>query len=395
MKAVALFGVFVVAKLAILAGRPIQLSGWDAHRVLLAGRAGRACVFALLDGAVRRQWFGWILYGAVVLYVAINVPIALVLSSPLTWPMLGAAGGALSDSIKHHATPRNLALMSLVAVAGVALPLLLRRVRLQASWRAGDSRAAGRAARPAGEFAGRYYRARSQRNHGAGHHCSAAALRARAADSSRDEHWRTSPMDVSSASEDLSRLARRRGGPQCGPGLLESAGAQYLQPYGASQDPMPNLSELAVRAGLRKRLCGLPGKHQGALFVLCARYPAMDTETESYARIATPSLAAGLREAGYRTALFHSGRFMYLGMEAVVANRGYEVLEDAGAIGGHHESSFGVDEPSTVRRALAWIDSLARAASVSSSLICRSPGIILMTRPRPAHFPSERSRIAI
>ena len=51
---------------------------------------------------------------------------------------------------------------------------------------------------------------------------------------------------------------------------------------------------------------------------------------------------------------------MYLGMKAVVENRGFEVLEDAGAIGGHHESSFGVDEPSTVRRALAWIDSLPR-----------------------------------
>jgi arylsulfatase A-like enzyme len=46
-------------------------------------------------------------------------------------------------------------------------------------------------------------------------------------------------------------------------------------------------------------------------------------------------------------------------MEAVVANRGYEILEDAGAIGGHFESSFGVDEPSTVNRALAWIDSIA------------------------------------
>jgi lipoteichoic acid synthase len=67
-----------------------------------------------------------------------------------------------------------------------------------------------------------------------------------------------------------------------------------------------------------------------------------------------------LNTAGYRTALFHSGRFMYLGMQAVIKNRGFEVLEDAGAIGGNYESSFGVDEPSTVRRALAWLDSLPR-----------------------------------
>ena len=47
---------------------------------------------------------------------------------------------------------------------------------------------------------------------------------------------------------------------------------------------------------------------------------------------------------------------MYLGMEAVVRDRGYQTLEDAGDIGGHHSSSFGVDEPSTVERILHWID---------------------------------------
>jgi arylsulfatase A-like enzyme len=84
----------------------------------------------------------------------------------------------------------------------------------------------------------------------------------------------------------------------------------------------------------------------------------MDTDQESYARITTPAIAAVLKATGYHTALFHSGRFMYLGMEAVVQNRGYDVLEDAGEIGGNRQSSFGVDEPSTVRRALGWIDSL-------------------------------------
>jgi phosphoglycerol transferase MdoB-like AlkP superfamily enzyme len=102
-----------------------------------------------------------------------------------------------------------------------------------------------------------------------------------------------------------------------------------------------------------------PESIKGFFAVLCSRYPAMDTEAESYGRITTPSIAAALKQNGYRTALFHSGRFMYLGMEAVVENRGYEVLEDAGAIGGNRESSFGVDESSTVRRTLAWIDSLA------------------------------------
>src|SRR5262249_32634304 len=63
---------------------------------------------------------------------------------------------------------------------------------------------------------------------------------------------------------------------------------------------------------------------------------------------------------GYRTGLFHSGRFMYLGMDAVVRSRGFDTLEDAGDIGGDHDSSFGIDEPSTVRRILRWIDASPR-----------------------------------
>jgi len=47
-------------------------------------------------------------------------------------------------------------------------------------------------------------------------------------------------------------------------------------------------------------------------------------------------------------------------MEAVIRRRGFEVLEDAGDIGGNHESSFGVDEPATVDHALTWIDSIPR-----------------------------------
>jgi arylsulfatase A-like enzyme len=45
-------------------------------------------------------------------------------------------------------------------------------------------------------------------------------------------------------------------------------------------------------------------------------------------------------------------------MNAVVQGRGFDPVEDAGAIGGNFNSSFGVDEPATVERMLAWIDSL-------------------------------------
>src|SRR5207244_9768147 len=128
----------IIAKLAMLAGRPIQLSGW-APLAYFWQDLIVALAFALLDSLPSRlrtsEVPGWLLYGAAIAYVAINVPVARVLSSPLTLPMLGATRGALSDSIKHHATAANLSLMFLVLASGNALPLLLRpavaRFRLQ------------------------------------------------------------------------------------------------------------------------------------------------------------------------------------------------------------------------------------------------------------------------
>ncbi len=359
MRALALLGVFIVAKLIILMGRPIELSGWTPiayfwQDLLVAG------TFALFDRAIGREWFGWVIYGAAVGYVAINVPVALVLSSPLTWPMLGAAGGALSDSIRHHATPRNLAAMSAVVAAGIALPLLLRRV--------GPKRQRsliipvllfvllGPLATSRVETLGRGRNAIMALATTA-----LPRIYARASDVEPHEQWRASPFGVHSTGEDLSRWKGAAADRNVVLVSLESTGAQYLQPYGASRDPMPNLTDLARSALVFERAYAVyPESIKGLFSVLCARYPAMDTASESYAQVTTPSLAAVLKGAGYRTALFHSGRFMYLGMEAVVANRGYEILEDAGAIGGHFESSFGVDEPSTVSRALTWIDSLAQ-----------------------------------
>jgi phosphoglycerol transferase MdoB-like AlkP superfamily enzyme len=361
MRALALFGVFAIAKLAVLAGHPVRLSLWTPiayfwQDILVA------LTFSLLDFAIGRRWFGWTLYSAAVSYAAINVPIARVLSSPLTWPMMSAAGGALSDSIKHNATPANLALMALTAAAGIALPRIVHRFQVQnvialiipaltvvllgpfatsQIERIGMDRNAIMALATTG----------------------LPRLSARPADVSVKEDWRASPVGAESNGngDDLSQWRGAAAGRNVVLIVLESAGAEYLRQYGASYDPMPNLSELARTALIFENAYAVYPESIKALFsILSSRYPAMDTETESYARILTPSLASLLKAAGYRTALFHSGRFMYLGMKAVVENRGFEALEDAGMIGGNFESSFGVDEPSTVRRALAWIDSLPR-----------------------------------
>jgi arylsulfatase A-like enzyme len=374
MKALALLGVFIIAKLAILTGRPIELSLWTPIAYFWQD-VMVALAFSLLE--IGRPWLGpwfsswfspwlsWTIYGTAVSYAAINVPVARVLSTPLTWPMIGAAGGALSDSIRYHATPLNLALLSLTLAAGVTLPLLLRRKQM-------PPQAALIIPALLVVILGPFASARIDtigRDRNAILSLATTALprlSARGADVKIEgdrvkDDWRASLSGTEPEGDELSQWRGAVSGHNVVLIALESAGAEHLALYGATRDPMPNLSELARTALLFEDAYAVYPESIKALFsILCSRYPAMDTETETYSRIATRSLAAELKAAGYRTALFHSGRFMYLGMEAVIENRGFDVLEDAGAIGGHHESSFGVDEPSTVRRALSWIDSVPR-----------------------------------
>ncbi|MFY9554343.1 MAG: sulfatase [Blastocatellia bacterium] len=361
MRAFALLGVLIISKLVILAGRPIDHSAWVPVAYLWQDVLV-VLVFALLDWLIQRDWFGWTVYSSIVAYVAINVPVALVLSTPLTWPMLGAAGAALSDSIKRHATPANLGLMSLVVGAGIALPFLLERLLPHVDWKLTRASVVpalvlvtiGPLASSRVETIG------LDRNPIIAIAWSAMPRiwwRSGVVEASED--WRASPFASESRTEDLTNLRGAAHGRNVVLILLESAGAEYLRPYGASRDPMPNLTELARESIVFDHAYGVYPESIKQLFsVLCSRYPAMETASESYSWVTTPSLAAVLGRAGYRSALFHSGRFMYLGMYDVVANRGFETLEDAGAIGGNHESSFGVDEPSTVARALSWIDSI-------------------------------------
>ena len=169
-------------------------------------------------------------------------------------------------------------------------------------------------------------------------------------------NWSTSPFGPKTA-EDLRQWRAAACGRNVILILLESTGAEYLASYGAGVDPTPRLTALAGQSILfENAYCVYPESIKGLFSVLCSQYPAFDTQPSDYERVRVPSLAQVLSTNGFRTALFRSGRFMYLGMESIIRQRGYTLLEDAGDIGGNQQSSFGVDEPATVTRMLAWID---------------------------------------
>jgi phosphoglycerol transferase MdoB-like AlkP superfamily enzyme len=357
MRAVSLLGVFILAKMLVLAGRSLPLSLW----VPLAYLWQDVLVVLLFAGVestlLRRPWIAWGLYAAASLYAAVNVPVACVLSTPLTWPLLRAARGTLADSILHCVTAANLLRIGLVLATAAALPLLVRRFGkpLRRRWWV--------AAITAAVVVICFGPLASARLETQGLHRNALAMlvttalpRVTAADFDGD--WRASPFDSAPAA-DMGRFRGAAARRNVVIVHLESTGARYLRPYGAVEDPMPHLTELARQAIVFESAYTVyPETIRSFFAVQCSTYPALDTKPEAYEPVRSPGLAGVLAGAGYRTGLFHSGRFSYLGMESVVRGRGYQTAEDAGDIGGERDSSFGIDESSTVRRILAWIDAL-------------------------------------
>lgn len=358
MRAASLFAVLVLARLLTLAGSPIPLSVWTPIAYLWQDLLV-ALIFAALDALTGRRRAGWIAYAVLVAYVAINVPITLVLSSPLTTTMMRAAGGPLRDSIQHHLTFTNLGAIALIAAAGVLLPLLFRRMKLRVPKGAG---VVAFSIVIAGPFAvARIDTLGLHRNAFGALWPAEGVQRAPVEKQLAHREWRLSPFDSGAAAEELSKYRGSAAGRNVVLVILESTAAAYLRPYGAQEDPMPNLTKLASRSIVFENAYAVyPESIKGLFSTLCSRYPAFDTSAEAHIEMPCPSLAQLAADAGYRTALFHSGRFMYLGMQAMIEGRGFGRLEDAGHIGGVVNSSFGVDEPSTVRRILSWVDSLSQ-----------------------------------
>ena len=369
MKTSSLCATLLLARLLVVLGRAVPVSSWSVLAFIWQDLVV-VLLFGALDKLVRQRCATWFLYVLIVLYVAINVPLQRLMFTPLTWPMACAAREPIADSIWRYVTWENCALILSVAVCGVAMPLFLarlQRARLP-KHRAPTSALGGRA------WAGLYvlgatllallgsHAVDQVQTRGLHENALAALVRSGFSHVRAEEgpsNWNVSPFGATNV-EALAEWQGACSGRNLILVLLESTGANSLVAYGAAVDPTPHLTELSREAILfENAYCAYPESIKGLFSVLCSQYPAFDTQPSDYERLRVPSLAQVLSTTGYATALFHSGRLMYLGMESIIQNRGYDLLEDAGDIGGNHQSSFGVDEPATVQRMLAWIDSLA------------------------------------
>lgn len=333
----------------------------------------------------------WGLYALLAVYTAINVPIARQFSTPLTYAFIEAAGGALRDSITAYATVSNVAaLLGLLALVPVA-PRIVRAPRRRRA-----AVVVALAVLVLGPIGAR-------RSETLGLHRGAVATLLRTS-WARLGPRPAAPAEVTALPPEgpgleLSHLSGAARGYHVIWVILESTGARHLRAYGAAIDAMPRLGELA-RTGLvfERMYTSYPESIKSLLPILCGAYPAPHSAAGDYAAGAAPcaALPATLAAAGYRTGLFHSGRFMYLGMQAMVEGRGFDVLADAAEIGGPYAASFGTDDRSTARRVLGFLDErgdqpvFAMYMPIAGHHPYRSPGA--GTRPFPAHTEAEHHR---
>src|SRR5580704_3968949 len=358
MRSASLLLVFVLAKLVIVWGHAAPVTGWSLLAYVWQD-VMVALVFGAFDIALQRirgaTRIVWAIYWAIAIYTAINIPVGRVVSTPLTRPMLRAARGPLADSMLVYLTATNILLVVSVLTAAAGLPWLTRRVPRQFTRLAV---VCAIAAVLLGPMASNRAETRGMDRNVVTALMGTGMPRVVADDGASE--WRESRFEVD-GSGDLSRFAGTAQGLNLVMVSLESTAAQYLSLYGGEYEVTPNLSALARRALVFENAYAVyPESIKGLFSVLCSTFPAFDSEPEEYANLECRSVASVLGDAGYRTAMFHSGRFGYLGMESIIRHRGYQTLEDAGDIAGSHNSSFGVDEPATVARMLAWIDALPR-----------------------------------
>ena len=352
MRAASLVLVLIFAKLLAIGDREIAWSLSTAAAYVWQDVAV-GVAFWLLDWLAGRRGIVasrvlWILYGAIVVLAAIDVPVTRALSSPLTVPMLRAAGAPLLDSFAHYLTGFNITAIVLVIAAGAVLPLVIgalpSSVRLAGAVLGVVLAAAGVATGNAVPTFGLHRNAVT---------ALVATAFPRIESRAAEADWRA-PLFAPPAGDDLTMLRGTAADRNVIVVVLESTPARALASYGADRDVMPNLSAFARTALVfESAYVVYPESVKGTFAALCGRDVAFDVAAERHAAARCASLAQSFARAGYRTGLFHSGRFAYLGMQPIVDRLGFHTAEDAGAIGGNVESSFGVDEPAAVARMLS------------------------------------------
>jgi phosphoglycerol transferase MdoB-like AlkP superfamily enzyme len=348
------FLVLLLFRLLALAGGELTLASVFSSRAVLED-AIVACSLGLMRvmlGSVGGFWVGYLPF---LLIVAVSLPITMLFGFPITVRMLQATSGTLSGSIEPYLKSGYV-----VAVLGLFV------VGLKIGW-SDRSKQATTLVKRSGcgvqliallvllLFARSFTQGAGLPNPFFAFLGSLQPMVSAEVGRSAGEDWRkaTNCPKPPASVEGLRGAAVARDVVLI---LLESTRADVVARSREGRLLMPALAELSNSALVwENAYCVYPESVKGLFSILTSRYLPLQGTRELYKHGIESALPQQFRKRGYRTALFHSGRFEYLDMDLVVQNRGFELLRDAGDISGQKESSFGVEEEACLDAIGDWI----------------------------------------
>lgn len=149
-------------------------------------------------------------------------------------------------------------------------------------------------------------------------------------------------------------------------GILETTAVKHMQVTGGKLPNTPTMAALARRGILWPwHYAHMPSSMPAIYSILSGNYPGPNARsvTDTRPRIDCRSLSEILHERGYRTSLWHSGRFSFYKKDRFLSSRGFEQLHDATTMPGrerYKEGSWGLEEAASIDAMLDWIGGKGR-----------------------------------
>lgn len=186
--------------------------------------------------------------------------------------------------------------------------------------------------------------------------------------------------------------------------VLESASTLHTGLWNGKPEDTPRMSEIS-RHGLifDQYYTAAPVSMKSLFSISCSSYPQTIPEAETYVNpgMDCHSISEILKERGYRTGLFHGGRFTYTRKDAFFRHRKYDVMRDAAALVNRNKYRpvpWGTDDRAVIDDALAWLDQGNPNTPFFLQLIFLAPHEPYIVRNAKAPFgtaePTDRYRNA-
>jgi arylsulfatase A-like enzyme len=161
--------------------------------------------------------------------------------------------------------------------------------------------------------------------------------------------------------------------------VLESAAISQYGLWGGNPETTPRLRELAPHSLIFDDYYTASPVSMKSLFTLtCSSYPQPHPNAETYTNpgIDCLSISEVLKGEGYRTGLFHGGRFSYTHKDAYFSHRRYDVMRDAETL--LHRTHYakvpwGTDDRAVIDDAIDWLNQSNQRAPFFLNIIFLAP----------------------